>query len=233
MLAVRRAADRGHFDHGWLNAAHTFSFGHYHDPRHEQFRALRVMNEDRIAPGRGFPRHGHRDMEILTHVRSGSLEHRDSLGSGAILKAGQWQRMTAGSGILHSEGNPSPTEPVHLYQIWLFPEAEGLPPGYEQTETARIPAPGHWVRVAAPGGENALMTIHQDAVVLHGAAGPGHLLTLDLAPGRHAWIQVLDGSVTLPDGTTLETSDGAAVSDERHLSLTADSPAEVLVFDLA
>lgn len=232
MIRVRPGRERGHFDHGWLDTYHSFSFGDYVDPQHTRFRALRVINEDRVAPGTGFGMHPHRDMEILTHVRSGALEHRDSLGHGSVLRAGQWQRMTAGTGIAHSEFNPSAAEPVHLYQIWLFPESRGLEPGYEQTEDATRPAAGAWVPVAASGSGEALLTIRQDARVLHGALDAGAGLVHELEPGRHAWIQVLEGAVRL-NGTSLAVGDAAAVSEESRIEIEADAPAEVLLFDLA
>lgn len=234
MIAIRRSGDRGHFDHGWLDTYHTFSFGDYYDPAHTQFRALRVMNEDRVAPGQGFGMHGHRDMEIVTYVLEGALEHKDSLGSGSVLRAGDLQRMSAGSGIRHSEFNPSDREPVHLYQIWLHPERSGLEPGYEDLRGG-APAAGEGFKlVASPQGGEGVLAIRQDARIYLGKAENGGELKHALAPGRHAWLQVLRGSVDLGGGgETLKAGDGAAVSGEVSVSLRAREAAEVMLFDLA
>jgi redox-sensitive bicupin YhaK (pirin superfamily) len=232
MLQVRRSADRGHFNHGWLDTYHTFSFADYHDPAHMGFRALRVINEDRVAPGQGFGMHGHRDMEIVTIVHEGALEHRDSLGNGEVLRPGEFQRMSAGTGIRHSEFNPSAAEPVHLYQIWLLPERAGLAPSYEQKPIPPSGEPGRLRLVAAPGGAGGALTIHQDARVYLGPVNPGDAVTHPIAAGRHAWLQVLRGDVTV-NGVALTAGDGVAVSDERELRVAATRPAEVLLFDLA
>ncbi len=232
MITRRPAHERGQFDHGWLQTAHTFSFGNYQDPRHMGFRSLRVINDDVVAPGRGFGMHGHRDMEIVTWVLSGALEHRDSLGSGSVLRPGDIQRMTAGRGIRHSEVNPSETEPVRLLQIWLLPERPGLQPGYEE---ARVPAAGRQGRlrlVVDPEGRDGAVRIHQDARVFAGLLAAGDEVVQSLAAGRHAWVQVATGSVRLGD-VALGEGDGAAVSEEPALCLRADSAAEILVFDLA
>jgi redox-sensitive bicupin YhaK (pirin superfamily) len=231
MLTLRRAADRGHFNHGWLDTYHTFSFADYYDPAQMGFRALRVMNEDRVAPGMGFGMHGHRDMEIVTIVLSGALEHRDSLGNGEVLRPGEFQRMTAGSGIRHSEFNPSETEPVHLYQVWLLPRANGLPPSYEQKPFAAGERENRWQLVASPDGADGSLTIQQDARILLARLSPETALNRDLAAGRHAWVQVLSGSGTL-NGTALATSDGVAITDEAELTLVAQTPLEVMLFDL-
>ena len=231
MLTVRRAADRGHFNHGWLDTFHTFSFGDYFDAQHNHFQSLRVINEDRVAPGQGFGMHGHRDMEIVTYVLEGALQHKDSLGNGSILRPGEFQRMTAGSGIQHSEFNPSPTEPVHLYQIWLFPKQHGLQPSYEQKAFAEAERLGRLRLVASPDGADGSLTIQQDARVFLSTLADGDTVTHKLSPGRHAWLQVLRGSVSL-NGTALETSDGAAVSEESVLTVLANQPAEVMLFDL-
>jgi redox-sensitive bicupin YhaK (pirin superfamily) len=231
MIRIRPAGERGYFDHGWLKTHHTFAFGDYHDPRHVQFRALRVMNEDWVAPGQGFGMHPHRDMEIVTYVLEGSLKHRDSLGTGSVIRAGEFQRMSAGTGILHSEFNPSDAEAVHLYQIWLLPDRRGLEPGYEQKRIAASSSDG-LVLVASPEGGDGALTIHQDARIFRAAPADGQQVVHDLAEGRHAWLQVLSGQVSL-NGHELKAGDGAAVSDERHLEITGRDQSEVLLFDLA
>jgi redox-sensitive bicupin YhaK (pirin superfamily) len=232
MLRVRRANDRGHFDHGWLDTFHTFSFGDYYDPVNVSFRALRVMNEDRVAPGQGFGMHGHRDMEIVTIVLSGSLAHRDSLGNGETLRPGEFQRMTAGTGIRHSEFNPSETEPVHLYQIWLLPERQGLEPSYEQRAFALEERQNRLQTVASRDAEYGALKIHQDARIMLANLDVGRTATHTIAAGRHAWLQVLRGSVTA-NGEALAAGDGLAASDVAALSITAAEPAELLLFDLA
>jgi len=232
MLQVRKSADRGHANHGWLDTFHTFSFGSYQDPQHTRFRALRVMNEDWVASGQGFGTHPHRDMEIVTYVLSGALEHRDSMGNGEVLRPGEFQRMTAGTGITHSEFNPSSTEPTHLYQIWLFPERNGLTPSYEQKA---FPEPGRHNRlqlVASRDAADGSLLIHQDARIYLATVDAGQAVTATLAPDRHAWLQVLRGSVHL-NGVALQTSDGVAVSDETKLEIQATTDAEVMLFDLA
>jgi redox-sensitive bicupin YhaK (pirin superfamily) len=231
MIRIRPAAERGHADYGWLKTSYTFSFNTYHDPAHMHFRALRVINEDVVAPGQGFGMHGHRDMEIVTYVLSGALEHRDSLGNGGVLRAGEFQRMTAGTGIRHSEFNPSGSEPLHLYQIWLFPDGAGLEPGYEQ-KAVELPEAGGFRPVATPDGRDGSLRIHQDAQVLIGRLEPGRPLTYPLVAGRHAWVQVVRGSLTV-NGQALGTSDGAAVSDETSLTFSAGEPSEMMLFDLA
>lgn len=234
MINVRKSNERGHFDHGWLDTYHTFSFAGYEDPQHRQFRALRVINEDRVAPGQGFGTHPHRDMEIITYVLSGQLEHRDSMGTGSIIRAGDFQRMTAGSGIEHSEFNPSEVEPVHLLQIWIFPDRKGLTPEYEQRSSAEFAASdSSALRLAAsPDGRAGSLTIHQDAQLWLAALGGGQSETYQLDPGRHAWVQVVRGELKLND-VALSAGDGAAVSDESALQLTANSESELLLFDLA
>lgn len=238
MIQVRKSADRGHADHGWLFARHTFSFANYHDPEHMGFRSLRVMNEDVVQPGKGFGMHGHRDMEIVTYVLEGQLEHRDNMGNGEVLTPGEFQRMSAGTGVMHSEFNPSNDEPVHLYQIWLLPERRGIEPSYEQK---RFPEEGRHNRlqlVAAPptdpapeSSDVAPLRIHQDARILLGTLDDGVTAKHELANGRHAWLQVLRGTLSL-NGVDLETSDGAAVSETTSLEIRATSAAEVLLFDL-
>lgn len=231
MINVRKANQRGHLDHGWLDTFHTFSFGSYFDPAHTSFRSLRVMNEDRVAPGQGFGMNGHRDMEIVTYVLSGALQHKDSLGNGEILRPGEFQRMSAGSGIRHSEFNPSSSEPVHLYQIWLLPSREGLTPSYEQKPLPTAGQGGAWQLVASPDGANGMLTIQTDARIYLASLSAGQSVLHELAAGRHAWLQVLRGAVSL-NGTELDTSDGAAVSNELSLNVTAYQDAEVMLFDL-
>ncbi len=232
MITVRKSDKRGHFDHGWLDTYHTFSFGMYRDRNHMEFRALRVMNEDRVQPGEGFGEHGHENMEILTYVLEGGLQHRDSLGNGSVLRPGMFQRMTAGSGIRHSEFNASETEPVHLYQIWLYPERDGLTPSYEERTFSDDEKHNRLLLVASHEGGNGTMTIHQDAAVYIGALRQRHNGRHTLDEGRHAWVQVLRGAVTV-NGKALDASDGAAISDETELEIRATADAEVLVFDLA
>jgi redox-sensitive bicupin YhaK (pirin superfamily) len=232
MIALRRSADRGHFDHGWLDTWHTFSFSDYYDPAHMGFRALRVINEDRVAAGQGFGLHPHRDMEIVTYVLSGALAHKDSLGHGETLRPGELQRMSAGTGIRHSEFNPSATDPVHLYQIWLLPRAAGLSPSYEQKAFPADQRHNRLRLVASPTGEAGSLTIQQDARLYLATLDPQQQVTHDLAANRHAWLQVLRGWVEL-NGQPLATSDGAAISNESRLNITAAEPAEVLLFDLA
>jgi redox-sensitive bicupin YhaK (pirin superfamily) len=232
MIRVRKAAERGHFDHGWLNTYHTFSFADYHDPRHMGFRSLRVINDDRVQPGSGFGMHGHRDMEIVTYVLEGALEHRDSLGNGSVLRPGELQHMTAGTGVRHSEFNPSDREWVHLYQIWLLPERNGLAPGYEQKAFPAAERRGRLRLVAAPTGEQGALTIHQDARIYLATLAAGETVAHALEPGRHAWLQVLRGEVDL-GGQTLAAGDGAAVSAEERLEIGGRDEAEVMLFDLA
>jgi redox-sensitive bicupin YhaK (pirin superfamily) len=230
MIAIRKATDRGSFDHGWLQTHHTFSFGEYQDPRHNQFRALRVMNEDFIAPGEGFGMHGHRDMEIVTLVLEGQLAHRDSLGNTEVLSPGELQRMSAGTGIRHSEFNPSETVPVHLYQIWLFPEKEGLTPSYEQKKLDF--GKNAWALGASRDGRDGALRIHQDAEIYLTRLEAGKQLAHSLTPGRSAWLQVLRGGVTLA-GNDLSAGDGAAIRQTDSIQINASSDAELMMFDLA
>lgn len=232
MVTVRPAAERGHFDHGWLDTYHTFSFASYHDPRHMSFRALRVINEDRVKAGEGFGTHAHRDMEILTWVLEGALEHKDSMGNGSIIRPGDIQRMSAGTGVTHSEFNPSREAPVHLLQIWLLTNQRGLPPSYEEKHFPPEARRGRLCLIAADDGRQGAVTIHQDAALWTALLESGESVRHALPPGRHAWLQVARGTVSL-DGTTLGAGDGAAVSDEPALAMTASAPAEVLLFDLA
>lgn len=232
MLTIRPAQERGHFDFGWLDTCHSFSFGEYHDPAHHQFRALRVINEDRVQPSQGFGTHGHRDMEILTWILSGTLAHKDNSGRAGTIAPGDAQRMTAGSGITHSEFNASATEPVHLLQIWLLPEAHGLTPDYEQRHFPDSERRNQLRLVASRGGEQDSVHWNQDARLYATLLDPGAAVELSLAPGRAAWIQVGHGRVEV-NGALLGAGDGAAVEQEALVSLRALEAAEVLVFDLA
>jgi redox-sensitive bicupin YhaK (pirin superfamily) len=232
MFTIRRSGERGHFNHGWLDTYHTFSFSDYYDPEHMGFRSLRVMNEDRVDPGQGFGMHPHRDMEIVTYVLEGELEHRDSLGNGEVLRPGEFQRMTAGTGIRHSEFNPSRTKPVHLYQIWLLPRVAGLKPSYEQCEIPEAERQGRLRLVASPDGKDGSLTIQQDARVYLSTLAPDSELKHGIDRDRHVWLQVLRGTVTI-GGKSLGAGDGLAVSDEPGLVIAAKAPAEVMLFDLA
>jgi redox-sensitive bicupin YhaK (pirin superfamily) len=232
MMKLRKSGDRGHADHGWLNTHHTFSFADYQDPAHMGFRALRVINEDRVTPGMGFGTHSHRNMEIISYVLEGALEHNDSMGHGAILRPGEFQRISAGTGINHSEFNPSNTEPVHFYQIWLLPKSNGIRPSYEQKFFPDEQKRKALRLVVSPDGADGSLTIHQDAKVYLARLNRGESVNHPLAVGRHAWLQVLRGAVTV-GGMLLETSDGLAVRDEVGLDIVGERPAEVMVFDLA
>ena len=228
MLKIRKASDRGHYNHGWLDTYHTFSFGDYHDPEHHHFRVLRVINDDRVSGGMGFGMHPHRDMEIITVVLSGALEHKDSLGNGAQIRPGEVQRMSAGTGILHSEFNPSPTEPVHLYQIWIVPDRKGHSPSYEQKMFPVGDRTGRWQLIVSPDGRDGSVTIHQNATVQLGQLTETGL-EYTFGPERHGWLQIMSGSATV-NGLKLETADGLAISDETTIRLTGD--ADVMLFDL-
>jgi redox-sensitive bicupin YhaK (pirin superfamily) len=232
MIAVRPATERGHADHGWLDTRHTFSFASYHDPRHMGFRSLRVINEDRVKPAEGFGTHAHRDMEILTWVLEGALGHKDSMGNGSVIRPGDLQRMSAGTGVTHSEFNPSREAPVHFLQIWLLPRERGLPPGYEQKRFPQEARRGRLRLIAAGDGREGAVTIHQDADLWTALLQPGESVRHALAPGRYAWVHVARGAVSL-NGSTLGAGDGAAVSDEATLEITGAARAEVLLFDLA
>ncbi len=231
MIQIRRAEDRGHADHGWLQAYHTFSFAGYHDPAFRGFRSLRVMNEDRIQPGQGFGTHPHHDMEIVTYVLEGALEHKDSMGNGEVLRPSEFQRMSAGTGITHSEFNPSATDPTHLYQIWLLPKHKGIAPSYEQKRFPDAQRLNRLCLVASPDGQGESLHIHQDARVHLASLDAGRYVTHALTHERHAWLQVLRGAVKL-NGQALGTSDGAAVSEKTKLTIEASEPSEVMLFDL-
>jgi len=232
MIGVRKAGDRGHFNHGWLDTSHTFSFAEYYDPAHMGFRQLRVINEDRVQPGRGFGTHAHQDMEIITYVLDGALAHKDSLGNGSVIRPGDVQRMSAGTGVTHSEYNDSSSGLVHFLQIWILPARRGISPGYEQKTFTDQEKRDTLRLIASPDGRDGSVTIHQDVAVYATLLGAGTSVRLALRPGRHAWVQVARGSVTL-NGLTLQQSDGAAVNQEAALELTAGRGAEVLLFDLA
>jgi redox-sensitive bicupin YhaK (pirin superfamily) len=232
MIQVRKAVERGHFDHGWLNTYHTFSFADYYDPAQLGFRSLRVINDDRVAPGQGFGMHGHRDMEIVTYVLDGALAHKDSMGNGSIIRAGELQRMTAGTGVRHSEFNPSDKAWVHLYQIWLLPERKGLKPSYEELALGEAQKRGRFRLVASPDGADGSLTIHQDARLYLASLLPGETVAHEIERGRAAWLQVLRGSVNFL-GNDLSTGDGASIADESAISIQATVPSEVLLFDLA
>lgn len=227
MIEIRRGQDRGHSRFAWLDSRHSFSFGSYHDPGFMGFRALRVINDDVVDPGTGFGMHPHRDMEILTIVHRGALEHKDSLGSGAVVRPGDVQRMTAGTGVLHSETNPSPDEPVRLLQIWILPETAGLEPSYEQRSFDAA-----FQRVASRDGRDGALSVHQDVEVWRGRIEPDRPVRHEIAPGRHVWVQVVEGELRVC-GQRLVTGDGAAVSEEQSVTLEATGPSDVLLFDLA
>ena len=232
MITIRKSADRGHANHGWLDTHFTFSFADYFDPEHVQFRTLRVMNDDRIAGGGGFPTHPHRDVEIITYVLEGALEHRDSMGIGSVIKPGDVLYMSAGTGITHSEFNASETEPTHLYQIWMFPEKKGLKPVYDQKNFSAAEKRGKLRLVASPDGRDGSVKIRQDNELYVTLLGHGESVKHELKPDRQAYVQVARGSITL-NGTRLETGDGAALSAEKAVELTGVNDAEVLLFDLA
>ncbi len=232
MFRIRRSEDRGFADHGWLQTFHTFSFASYQDANHVQFRSLRVMNEDRVAPGQGFGTHPHNDMEIVTYVLEGALEHRDSMGNGEVLHPGEFQRMSAGTGITHSEFNPSKTTPVHLYQIWLRPERKGIEPSYEQKAFSAEERRNRLQLVASSNAADGSLLIHQDARIFLGDLDASEKLQIEIPPERHLWLQILRGSVTVND-EILHAGDGLAVSDERALTIKANIAAETMLFDLA
>jgi redox-sensitive bicupin YhaK (pirin superfamily) len=231
MITIRPAKERGHADHGWLDSHHTFSFADYYDAQHMGFRKLRVINEDRVAPGKGFGKHSHADMEIISYVLEGALEHKDSLGTGSIIRPGDVQRMSAGSGVAHSEFNASQAEPVHFLQIWLVPEQRGIQPGYEQKTFSQAEKQGKLRKVASPDGSDGSLAIHADAVLYAGLFDADESAELAIAAGRHAWVQVARGKVSV-NGRELEAGDGIALSDEPALHIARGQGAEVLVFDL-
>ncbi len=232
MILVRTSNDRGHANHGWLDSRFTFSFSDYYDPQHVQFRTLRVMNDDRIAGGGGFPTHPHRDMEIVTYVLEGALAHKDSMGNGSVIKPGDVQYMSAGTGVAHSEFNASDSEPAHLYQIWMFPDRQGYKPAYDQKHFTDADKRGKLRLVVSPDGRDGSVQIRQDNELYATVLAPGESVEHALKPDRHAYVQVARGSVTL-NGEPLEAGDGAAISAEKSLQLAGVNDAEVLLFDLA
>ncbi|MES1165476.1 MAG: pirin family protein [Verrucomicrobiota bacterium] len=235
MIVKRLASERGHADHGWLDTRHTFSFADYYDPQHMGFRALRVINEDRVAPGQGFGTHGHRDMEILSYVLEGELAHKDSMGTGSVIRPGDVQRMSAGSGVRHSEFNGSAIEVVHFLQIWILPDKEGIAPGYEQKHFSNVEKQGRLRLIASPDAQDGSVTIHADARVYAGRFGHDQAATLALPDGRHAWVHVARGRARVA-GQDLAAGDALGLSGEKSVAvqgLDKGEDAEVLVFDLA
>ena len=231
MIDIRRSAERGGGDFGWLKTQHSFSFDTYHDPRFMGFRSLRVINEDWVQAGHGFPLHPHRDMEIITYVLDGAIEHQDSMGNGSIIRPGDGQRMSAGTGVRHSEANASKTEAAHLLQIWILPDRRGHEPGYEQKAFPEAEKRGRLRLIASPNGADGSVTIHQDAKLYASLLNPGQAVKHELGKGRYAWLQVARGAVEL-NGKILNQGDGAAISDEQQLIVKATKDAEVLLFDL-
>ena len=231
MLSIRRSKERGYADHGWLRSFHSFSFADYHDPEHMGFGPLRVINEDRVAPGRGFGRHGHRNMEIITYVLEGALEHKDSIGTGAVIRAGDVQRMSAGTGVMHSEFNASNREIVHFLQIWIEPDRQGIAPGYEQKHFDAPQKRGRLRLIASPDGREGSVTIHQEALVYAGLFEGAEQAQHELVPGRSAYVHVVRGDIHV-NGQPLETGDAAKLTDASAVALERAAGAEVLVFDL-
>ncbi len=232
MINIRRANERGHFNHGWLNTYHTFSFDQYYDPRFMGFRSLRVINEDFVSPGHGFPTHGHRDMEIITYILEGALKHEDSMGNGSIIRPGDVQRMTAGTGVRHSEKNSSESEPVHLLQIWILPHTTGLQPGYEQKAFSVDERRGTFRLIASEDGRDGSVTVHQDVTVFASILAAGEEVVHKFDPTRYGWIQIACGAITI-NGENLQQGDGAVINGESELKLLGHESSEVLLFDLA
>lgn len=231
MIAIRKSDERGHFSHGWLDTYHTFSFADYYDPQFMGFRSLRVMNEDRVQPGKGFGTHGHRDMEILSYVLEGGLAHRDSIGNSGVIRPGDVQRMSAGTGVMHSEANASERDPVHFLQIWILPDGGSSRPGYEQKRFSDDDKRGRLRLVASSDGRDGTVKIQQDVNVYASVLDPGQEVLFDLKQGRHAWLQIARGQVEL-NGQILRQGDGAAISSERELRIVGNG-SEILLFDLA
>ncbi|HKG46558.1 MAG TPA: pirin family protein [Pyrinomonadaceae bacterium] len=232
MISIRKANERGHFDHGWLNTYHTFSFDQYYDPRHMGFRSLRVINEDFVAAGRGFPKHGHRDMEIITYILEGALKHEDSMGTGSVIRPGDVQRMSAGTGVRHSEQNASDTERVHLLQIWILPHTVELEPSYEQKAFSADERRGQLRLIASDDGSDGSVTVHQDVSLFASILDAEQVVTREMDQQRYAWIQVARGAIMV-NGETAEQGDGVNVAGESSLTIRAQEPAEILLFDLA
>jgi len=231
MITVRKSSDRGHADHGWLHSDHTFSFADYYDPQEMGWGPLRVINEDRVQPGKGFGTHGHRDMEIISYVLSGQLQHKDSMGNGTVIRPGDVQRMSAGTGVQHSEFNPSPTEPVHFLQIWIQPETRGITPGYEEKHFAAADKQGRLRLVASRNGREGSVTIHQDADLFAGLLSPQERVSHRIAAGRLAYLHLVKGAVRVND-VVLKTGDAAKIEAEESLDIAADEDSELLLFDL-
>ena len=231
MILIHKSNDRGHANHGWLDSRFSFSFAEYFDPEHVQFRTLRVMNDDRIAGGGGFPTHPHRDMEIVTYVLDGALAHKDSMGNGSVIRPGDVQYMSAGTGVAHSEFNASEKEPVHMYQIWMFPDKKNYAPVYDQKHFSEAEKRGKLRLVVSPDGREGSVKIRQDNELYATVLAPGDSVKHEIKPERHAYVQVARGSVNL-NGKILETGDGAAISEEKSLELSGVTDAEVLLFDL-
>lgn len=231
MMELRRAAERGHANHGWLDSWHSFSFADYYDPRHIQFRALRVINDDTVEPGRGFGTHSHRDMEIVSYVLEGELAHKDSMGNGSVIRPGSVQRMSAGTGVQHSEFNPSPSERVHFLQIWFLPNSSGIPPGYEEKVFADAEKRGRLRLIASPDGADGSVTIHADASMSAALLDPGERIEKALSPDRSYYVHISRGSASL-NGTALSTGDAAMLTGEKNVVIDQGRAAEVLVFEL-
>jgi quercetin 2,3-dioxygenase len=232
MITKRPSEERGHANHGWLDTYHTFSFANYHDPRYTGFRDLLVINEDRVQPGRGFGAHSHRDMEILTYVLEGAVAHKDSMGNETRIVPGEIQRMSAGTGVTHSEVNPSSTDPLHFLQIWITPSKSGLPPSYEQRSLRKDQLSGALELIGARDGRDEAVTIHQDVEVFASVLAPGDRVTHRLRSGRHAWVQLITGELDV-NGVALGAGDGAAVTKEDQLHIQAGTASHLLLFDLA
>lgn len=231
MIELRRSHERGHANHGWLDTYHTFSFADYHDPKQMGFASLRVINEDRVQPGQGFPTHAHRDMEIISYVLDGALEHKDSMGNGTVIRVGEVQRMSAGTGVTHSEYNASTKDLVHFLQIWILPQTQGIAPSYEQRPVDRENMRGRLVLIASPDGRDGSVTIHQDARLYVALMKAGDGITHTIFDGHKAFVHVARGTVTL-EQHSLQSGDGAKVIDQREIRLSAEGDTEVLVFDL-
>jgi len=232
MITIRRANERGHAEHGWLDSYHTFSFADYHDPKHMGFQALRVINEDRVAPGQGFGTHGHRDMEIISYVLEGALAHKDSMGTGSVLRPGDVQCMSAGTGVRHSEFNGSDSEPVHFLQIWIIPDKAGYAPSYQEKKFSDDDKRGRLRLVASSDGRDGSLTIHQDAKLYAGLFSAGEQAKLELLPGRRAWVHVAKGALTV-NGELLKAGDAAAIEKTSAVEISGQDAGEVLVFDLS
>jgi len=231
MISIRKSTERGHFDHGWLNTYHTFSFDQYYDPRYMGFRSLRVINEDFVAPGRGFPKHGHRDMEIITYILEGALKHEDSIGNGSVIRPGDVQRMSAGTGVRHSEQNASDAERVHLLQIWILPHTVELEPSYEQKAFSADERRGQLRLIASEDGRDGSVTVHQDVSLFASILDAGQEVERSMDQQRHAWIQVARGAFSVNGESALQ-GDGVVITGESLLTIKAEEPGEILLFDL-